>query len=271
MNIGGIDTTAVIKFQARIMMGAQYERVISATSESDVIVACLRVAWNDAFRHVSENRAKTNKGTVQLLYELEENAKKAAKKMLGAWAVDDDSIVSEWICQKILYRDGVVYKTFVNWAKATDSAGKFRVASDAIDQGLLKEFAFIKLVDSQTHPLCFGHIQKLYNMALKLYLCLYCWKKELGIDDVMGNVISEKDLANADCPIDSIILKQMDRLGVKKTGELTKYKKFEAIKWSKLGTDHFARELYCDLQHSIREHVGDFAKSNLFFDFENWG
>lgn len=272
MNLGGIDKVAIIKFQTRVQFGKQYARVIEARDESDIIVACLRVAWNDAFRHVSQNCEETNKQLAKTLFDFAENVREEASRELGKYAIDDDSIVSEWICQKILHKDGKVYKIFLEWAQAKDSRAKYEIAKNAIAAGMLEEFGRVKLVNSKKNPLCFGHIQKLYNMALKNYICLYCWREELGIREFMGKTISETHLANADCPIDSVILKQLDNISAHNQNgkHLRKYKKFENIKWSKLGTPSFPEELYCELQNCIKKHMQDSTNSNLFFDFENW-
>ena len=63
---GGIQKTNVITFQTQVMLGAQFAKLKEAQAKAEednkldeacriLIVACLRVAWNDAFRHVTKN------------------------------------------------------------------------------------------------------------------------------------------------------------------------------------------------------------------------
>ena len=61
-NLVNISYADSIKFQVKIMMGAQYGRILATNSLQDIdkqkdeiIIACLRMGWNDAFRHVSRN------------------------------------------------------------------------------------------------------------------------------------------------------------------------------------------------------------------------
>ena len=126
------------------------------------------------------------------------------------------------------------------------------------------EFAKIKVTDSGADKtLCFGHIQKMFSMALKLFLCLkICAEQanEMNIDIGLNIEHFECNFSfeTADCPIDSIIL---DNLG----------KEISNVKWSKLGQDkaHPSTD-YIKVQKAIREQQNDDAKSNLCFDFENW-
>ena len=58
-NFGGITLDEVIVFQTQIMMGAQFGRIKKKKAmQEDIIIACLRMGWNDAFRHTSENTKK---------------------------------------------------------------------------------------------------------------------------------------------------------------------------------------------------------------------
>jgi hypothetical protein len=55
---GGVNFEQVWKFQIQCMMSNQFVPLIKAInnkSKDDVIVSCLRLGWNDAFKHVSEN------------------------------------------------------------------------------------------------------------------------------------------------------------------------------------------------------------------------
>ena len=298
--IGGITTKDVLNFQIKIMMGSQYDRVVSAKDEKDVIIACLRMAWNDAFRHVSKNRYKNDQELIQVLYgnDLKTARQNAAKDLnLSKEKLDDPTIVSEYICQKIL-ADDVVYNTFLSYAKSETSEKKAEVVVDAMkNKQLRQKFAAIKDIENSEYPLCFGHFQKLFNMAMKLYLCLYVSKPLVDIIRVsMGSEITAQMLEHADCPIDSIILKKLDKTEnaakkikqvapyckTNKKGEYVSFSKFEEIKWSKLGKFeipgfspdeapnelHFAVAHYVCVQEVIHEAMG--SKSNLCFDFENW-
>ena len=57
----GVEISDVIVFQTRLMMGVQFERLIAAKvkqgdeKKREVLIACLRLGWNDAFRHTSKN------------------------------------------------------------------------------------------------------------------------------------------------------------------------------------------------------------------------
>ena len=65
-NIGGVQLKDVITFQTQIMMGTQFTRVKNAKNANDIIIACLRLGWNDAFRHTSENVKEGNKTVLEL-------------------------------------------------------------------------------------------------------------------------------------------------------------------------------------------------------------
>lgn len=61
----------------------------------------------------------------------------------------------------------------------------------------------------------FGHIQKLFNIAIKYYLCLYMCKDFLDINESLfcGEIVSAFECA--DCPIDSIILDRFEQQRMK--------------------------------------------------------
>ncbi|MBR2966796.1 MAG: hypothetical protein IKC52_04950 [Clostridia bacterium] len=77
---GGVGAKEVIIFLTRIMMGAQFGRIVwarehkaedLANCQNEILVACLRIGWNDAFRHTSENEdgvndTKGKKGAVSI-------------------------------------------------------------------------------------------------------------------------------------------------------------------------------------------------------------
>ena len=58
MNYGEIKFEHVWAFQIKCMIANQYDRLIEAIAQNDtdlIIAVCLRLGWNDAFKHVSEN------------------------------------------------------------------------------------------------------------------------------------------------------------------------------------------------------------------------
>ena len=66
---GGVTAKDIIVFQSKIMMGAQFGRIVWAREhksaslgnrQNEILVACLRIGWNDAFRHTSENEDGIN-------------------------------------------------------------------------------------------------------------------------------------------------------------------------------------------------------------------
>ena len=63
MSYGGIEFEHVWAYQIKCMMANQYDRLIEAIANNkpdDIIAVCLRLGWNDAFKHVSENIDDTN-------------------------------------------------------------------------------------------------------------------------------------------------------------------------------------------------------------------
>ena len=59
---GGVGAKEVIVFQTKILMGAQFGRIMWAkehkteslcNSQKEILIACLRNGWSDAFRHTS--------------------------------------------------------------------------------------------------------------------------------------------------------------------------------------------------------------------------
>ena len=56
---GGVTAKDVIVFQTKIMMGAQFGRIVWAREhvsaplcdrQNTILIACLRIGWNDAFK-----------------------------------------------------------------------------------------------------------------------------------------------------------------------------------------------------------------------------
>ena len=232
MNYGGITFKHVWDFQLRIMMGNQYFNCKNASTQEDIIVACLRLGWNDAFRHTSKNIDGID----------EKNKEK--------------TIVE--ICNNISDR-------FIEYAQKATTEERHDYINECLNDDEFKnEFSKIKVTDvGEDKTLCFGHIQKMFSMALKLFLCLkICAEQANDIEMDIGLNVEHFEcnfsFDTADCPIDSIIIGRLD-------------KKMQDIKWSKLGQDedHPSTD-YIKVQNAIREQQNDDAKSNLCFDFENW-
>ena len=232
MTYGGITFKHVWDFQLRIMLGNQYAKCKDATEHKDIIVACLRLGWNDAFRHTSKN-----------IEGIEEKSK-------------ENTIIE--ICENITDK-------FIKYAEKTTTEERHNYINECLNDNEFKnEFAKIKVTDiGADKALCFGHIQKMFSMALKLFLCLkICAEqaKEMDINIGLNVELFECyfSFETADCPIDSIIIDRLDK-------EMSK------IKWSKLGQDAgHPSEDYIKIQKAIEEKKNDNTKSNLCFDFENW-
>ena len=141
--IGGIDFKDVICFQTRIMMGHQYSCVIKATNKKDIIVACLRMGWNDAFRHTSKNviDKTTNKSVLET---------KSAKKQ-------------NFISEEILSNE-CLYGAFCDFAKAQSTNDKIKAVDSRMDalKGLFRNYKEVK----GEKQVCFGHFQKMFKMAI---------------------------------------------------------------------------------------------------------
>lgn len=227
---GGIEFKHVWKFLIKIMVGNQYDQIVNAESADDVIKACLRLGWNDAFRHTSKN--------VDGIKEAEK-----AQIIMGVC----DAITTE----------------FKEYAKKETPEERHEYINDRLEDKKFKEkFACIKIVDDDNDKsLCFGHIQKMFNMAIKLFLCLkICAEQadDMKIDIGLDTSLFECDFAfdTADCPLDSIILGTLSTCS--------------NIKWSKLGHEGHPSSEYINAQKAIREKLNDDSKSNLYYDFENW-
>ena len=233
MDYGGITFKHVWDFQLRIMLGNQYSNCKNASTQEDIIVACLRLGWNDAFRHTSKN-------------------------IDGIDEKNKEKTIAE-ICKNISDR-------FIKYAQKTTTEERHDYINECLNDDEFKnEFAKIKVIDSGADKtLCFGHIQKMFSMALKLFLCLkICAEQAKEMDDIdigLNVELFECDFSfkTADCPIDSIIIDRLD-------------KEMSNIKWSKLGqNDKNPSENYIKIQKAIEAKKNDNTKSNLCFDFENW-
>lgn len=269
---GGVTAKDVIGFQTKIMMGAQFGRIVWArehkkinleNSQNEILVACLRIGWNDAFRHTSENEAginntKGSKGAVSTYVKkykiplLKLSRGKIAKRDIGA---DFDDYFSDRVISKKDFLD--IFKEY-----AASPANKEKII-DSHWTTIETLFKGVKKL-SGSKALSLGHIQKMFNIAIKLYLCLFMCREELGLDDNIFIMSIVNNFANADCPIDSIILGKLEQGAMKKVGVGSPYSlQYDGYTWSRLDAKD-----YSTIQDSIKtESTGN---SNLWFDFDNW-
>lgn len=247
MEIGGIGFKHVMAFQLKCMMANQYSTLATAFNKKDdnlVLIACLRLGWNDAFRHVSENIAEINKMN----------------------ALQKENLIID-VCRNCL-------DTFKEYAKKTSTDERTQYLKNRICNGFLSEFSKVKKLTNTAKALCFGHIQKMFNIAIKLLVCLKITAEHLdtyqicvelckidGKSVYFDKKVIDKatvgfSLDTADCPVDSIIL---NKVGVTN------------VIWSKIGQDnnHPTKD-YLDAQAEIKKSQGNNQKSNLCYDFENW-
>ena len=241
--IGGIEFKHVIIFQTQVMMGSQFKRIKNANNGDDIVIACLRLGWNDAFRHTSENIKQGDKTVLDV---------RSADWNKGHNEPDD------YICS--ILKQEPILEIFKNYAKAKTVNEKVAAVINRFEE--LKDiFGQVKKLDGN-RQLCFGHFQKMFNIAIKLYLCLYMCRGFLEIDDnLFCNEIIE-NLKKADCPVDSIIL---DRLK-----EKTSNKEYGNYKWSKFGTNEHSTNEYIAVQEEISKLKDVQGKSNLYYDFIAW-
>ena len=254
--IGGITKEDTIAFAVRIMLGNQYNAIVHANEEKDIIVACLRLGWNDAFRHVTKNK--------------DENMDKYVSNQLG-YSENYDSYI-----KKEILRDRIVLDAFKEYVQATKTDDKVQVLTDRISLNLLDKFSTVKMTTGDKR-LCFGHLQKMFNIAIKMYLCVYMLREYIPLkEEIQEHWFESSELVDclqyADCPVDSIIL---DTLGskVSKTDK-EEGKKIKSITWSKIGTEPSKSvQDYIDVQRDMQKQLEKSKYKgccNLKYDFLNW-
>lgn len=288
--IGGIEFKHVIMFQTQVMMGNQFGRIIWAREKAqngitydlngitydlkdEILIACLRMGWNDAFRHVSENVV----GVDDKIKE-EEHKNKNGNKKYGKQRFDD------YFC--VVLNNQTLLRIFCDYAKKEDTEKKCKYLEDEqIKNDLRSIFGTVKK-QTGTKALCFGHIQKMFNIALKLYLCIYMCRESLELDNQLFYYGVIEALKYADCPIDSIVLNKLDekkkedprisddkymKYGENEKGKALVNKKFSNIVWSKINgpKKESTIEAYKNVQYAIAT-LNDNKKSNLYFDFTEW-
>lgn len=250
-SFGGITKKEVVVFQTQIMMGSQFGRIKKAQNIEDIIIACLRIGWNDAFRHTSENKKKEGYSI------LEEEEKKWRKQKNGKEKLHEEEY-DDFICGNIINE---IVDVFVYYACSTSTDGKIKVVGQGFER-LTEIFSKYKETEGK-YQLCFGHFQKMFNMALKLYVCLYLCRDDLGISENLFAQHIINNIQNADCPIDSIILDKLSE-------ETTNKEYILEHKWSKYGTKSYPVEKYKKVQKTISELESVQGKSNLYYDFIAW-
>lgn len=269
---GGVTAKDVIVFQTKIMMGAQFGRIVWARDhkseslgnrQNEILIACLRISWNDAFRHTSENEdgindTKNSKGAVSTYVKkykiplLRLFRGKIEPHNIGA---DFDDYFSDRVISKKAFLD--IFKEY-----ATTPTNKENII-DSHWITIKTLFNGVKKL-SGSKALSLGHIQKMFNIAIKLYLCLFMCREELGLnDDIFIQAIVD-NFATADCPIDSIILGKLEQIEMKKAGIGTPYTtQYNGYTWSQLNAID-----YRTIQDAIEKESN--GNSNLWFDFDNW-
>ena len=271
---GGVTAKDIIVFQSKIMMGAQFGRIVWAREhksaslgnrQNEILVACLRIGWNDAFRHTSENEdgindTKESKGAVSTYKKQEEYETTLLKLYRGnitekKATADFDDYFSDRVISTKAFLD--IFKEY-----ATSATNKEKII-DSNWTTIETLFKGVKKL-SGSKALSLGHIQKMFNIAIKLYLCLFMCREELGLDDNIFIMSIVNNFANADCPIDSIILGKLEQVEMQKNGIGATYTtKYDGYTWSQLNSSD-----YSDIQDSIKNESG--GNSNLWFDFDNW-
>lgn len=255
MNTGGITFSHVLAFELKCMMANQYDTLTAAIKQQDknqVLVACLRLGWNDAFKHVSKNTSGIK------------NSQK------NALIID--------IC-------GDLVEYFEQYARKATTDERLTYMTDlTTDEDFRKLIGKIKAVDDKDKPLSVGHIQKMFNIAQKLLLSLILTSehaKECGLTVTLGEGAtlpatvldpSSYDYAfeSADCPIDSIIINKLVTENACYASDLGPVP-LTPFTWSQLGRDSSNPvENYKNAQSAIACIQSDAKKSNLCFDFENW-
>lgn len=260
LEIGGVNIKDVIKFQTRIMFGSQYSRIeyTKKTNNQDaLLLACLRIGWNDAFRHVT-----INKETVENDIKKYRDCKDALEdefclkygkisQKKGRKAYDD-------YYSSILNNEHIL-SVFKEYASSKTTDNKCTIIQDNLDS-LNEIFAKVK------EKVLFGHIQKLFNIAIKYYLCLYMCKDFLDINESLfcGEIVSAFEYA--DCPIDSIILERCEQQRMKEKGVGQEHQlSYSKINWSQISSD-----ADIDAYKNLQQELCINGKSSLHFDFVEW-
>lgn len=258
--IGGISLSHVIQFQTRIMFGNQYRRIEHAkhkeNPQNELLIACLRMGWNDAFRHVGKNLPSVGKKIQDYnatKYELEDEFQVKRNKIAhktGRWAYDD------YYCTIL---NSEILDIFVKYASLETTESRCDLIKNSIEK-LNTAFEQVK------ERISFGHIQKLFNIAVKLYLCLYMCRSYLELNDDFFIDEIVKALQYADSPIDSIIVDRLEQKHMKQAGLGNHYElRYPKFTWSQIDSDETIA-IYQNIQEDFRSD----GNSSLHFDFAQW-
>lgn len=228
-SVCGVGKKDVLNFFLKVTFRNQWDSISKAKNADEVAIACLRLGFADAFGRTTKNRT-----------EPETTLDKLAE-------------------------DKEVLNTFREYVKANDTQKRVEVIQQ--HKNKLNEI-FGKVKDTEEKPLCFGHYQKLFNMAVKLYLCIYIYCDEFDNDwlKVSKEKLKEYVPGSADCPIDNKIKESVYKdLNAGKADGFDK-KEIEIGAWSKLDTEEDLKR-YINLQNRIREIC---KKDALAYDFDAW-
>lgn len=300
MSYGGIDFGHVLAFQIKCMMSNQYGTLVEAIGSgkiNDIIVACLRLGWNDAFRHVSKN--VSTRTTIAELSKLTKNpdwnsiyieiTNRQSKFKGKNFEISDDekNKIILMICSSLVND----FKTYLNEKSTTDRMKNISTLMNT--QNFKNKFTPIKDINAPGYELCFGHIQKLFNMATKLLLCLVVSAEQAssnGIQVKLKNKVGsncvyltdnnwwqrifDKDNFDADCPLDSIILDSIEKRKINNINKSASgHTKYSQIVWSKLGTKEPIQNYnlaQIEIKNINAKTHNNNTNCNLLFDFENW-
>ena len=237
----------ILSFVLGVTFGKQYVKITGATEGKSIVASCLRLAWNDAFRHVTRNITVPN------------SANKAKADEVRMMEVLSDNEMVQF---------------FHHYAGCRSTEERVKLLKEN-ETYFTQTFGMFKSNDDPQYSLCFGHYQKLFNMAVKLYCCVYVYRARLGIDDA---VLTNYDFAGADCPIDRHILSAIDREIDEHPALKTTYqelqqeanvKRLQEIPWSKFGKEErFSTGVYLKIQKLIKSL--NHENSGLLYDLEHW-
>ena len=183
--------------------------------EDKIITSCLCLGWNDGFR-----RTLNNTSTANIKREDKVNA------FINSDAID----------------------VFRNYANAATPEEKAYILI-GFQPEMEKEITEIKKLDEQ--GLSLGILQKIFNIAVKLYYCIYLYRDYLGLD----GIVQEYNFEKADCPIDNHILDTLEKN--KNFKAAIKHHNYRP--WSRIND----KETYV----LIQSYCGN---NRLDFDLENW-
>lgn len=271
---GGVGAKEVIVFQTKIMMGAQFGRIVWArehktetlsSRQNEILIACLRMGWNDAFRHTSKNEegindTKGKRGKVSI-YEKKSKYKKSWLKLLRGKIREElfPMEFDDYFSDRVLSSEGFL-DIFKAYATTYDEKSK---VIDSAWKNIEDSFRGVKRLDGN-QKLSFGHIQKMFNIAIKLYLCLFICREELDLEEALFVQAIVDHFDHADCPIDSIILGELEQMEMEDCGIGVSYSPvYTTYTWSQLESDG-----YDEIQKGIQSRCH--GNSNLWFDFQNW-